>query len=86
SKRYNASLNRRQRTNQAAALRLKHENHRKPKMPRVVCRFEAFVRAIQTTNSLGNEALSLHSMKTILTNKTFCNQTTKPKTPIQSRI
>ncbi|WP_342029505.1 hypothetical protein, partial [Vibrio sp. S9_S30] len=42
SKRYNASLNRRQRTNQAAALRLKHENHRKPKMPRVVCRFEAF--------------------------------------------
>ncbi|WP_342029504.1 hypothetical protein, partial [Vibrio sp. S9_S30] len=45
SKRYNASLNRKQRTNQAAALRLKHSNHRKLKMPRVVCRFEAFVRA-----------------------------------------
>ncbi len=34
-KRYNASLNRRQRTKQAAALRPKHEIHRKLKMPRV---------------------------------------------------
>ncbi|RTZ23433.1 hypothetical protein EKN09_08910 [Vibrio penaeicida] len=40
---HNASLNRRQRTKQAVALRLKHLNHRKPKMPRVVCRLEAFV-------------------------------------------
>ncbi|MDP2576003.1 hypothetical protein Q8W40_27760 [Vibrio penaeicida] len=55
-------------------------------MPRVVCRFEAFVRAIQATDSLGNEVLSLHSMNCILANKTDCNQTTKPKTPIQSRI
>ncbi|MBD1559848.1 hypothetical protein HC752_23240 [Vibrio sp. S9_S30] len=39
----------------------------------------------QQTDLLGNEALSLHSMEGILTNKTYCNQTTKPKTPIQSR-
>ncbi|WP_284190153.1 hypothetical protein, partial [Vibrio penaeicida] len=54
-------------------------------MPRVVCRFEAFVRAIQTKNLLGNEALSLHSMNDILTKVSFCNQTTIPKTQIQSK-
>ncbi|WP_238930533.1 hypothetical protein [Vibrio sp. S9_S30] len=55
-------------------------------MPRVGGRFEALVRAIQTENSLGNEALSMHSMNDILANKTYCNQTTKPKTPTLSRI
>ncbi|MDP2576004.1 hypothetical protein Q8W40_27765 [Vibrio penaeicida] len=54
-------------------------------MPRVVCRFEAFVRAIQATDSLGNEVLSLHSMNNILANVSFCNQTTIPKTQIQSK-
>ncbi|PKF80614.1 hypothetical protein CW749_05565 [Vibrio sp. vnigr-6D03] len=39
-------------------------------MPRVFGLLELFVRAIQTKNSLGNEALSLHSMNSILTNKT----------------
>ncbi|WP_238930640.1 hypothetical protein, partial [Vibrio sp. S9_S30] len=38
------------------------------------------------TNSLGREAFCLHSMNNILTNKTFCNQTTTPKTPIRSKI
>ena len=70
----------------ATALHLKHNYYCKPKVPRVGSPLELFVRAIQTENSLGNEALSLHSMKNILANKTFCNQTTEPKTPIQSRI
>ena len=48
SKRYNASLNRRQRITQAAALRLKHHNYRKPKVPSVGCRFEAFVSCAPT--------------------------------------
>ncbi|WP_284190154.1 hypothetical protein, partial [Vibrio penaeicida] len=65
---------------------LNHQTHRKLKMPRVFGLLELFVRAIQTKSSLGNEALSLHSMNCILANKTYCNQTTKPKTPIQSRI
>ncbi|WP_224055566.1 hypothetical protein [Vibrio penaeicida] len=55
-------------------------------MPRVFGLLELFVRAIQTENSLGNEALSLQSMNSILANKTYCNQTTETKTPIQSRI
>ncbi|CCN37507.1 conserved hypothetical protein [Vibrio nigripulchritudo AM115] len=38
---HNARLSRRQRTKQAAALRLKHKIHRKLKMLRIVCRFEA---------------------------------------------
>ncbi|WP_238930643.1 hypothetical protein, partial [Vibrio sp. S9_S30] len=38
------------------------------------------------TNSLGREALCLQSMNSILANKTFCNQTTEPKTPTRSRI
>ncbi|WP_238930631.1 hypothetical protein, partial [Vibrio sp. S9_S30] len=37
------------------------------------------------TNSLGREAFCLHSMNSILTNKTCCNQTTIPKTPNQSK-
>ncbi|MBD1559956.1 hypothetical protein HC752_23835 [Vibrio sp. S9_S30] len=38
------------------------------------------------TDSLGNEALRLHSMDDILAKVSTCNQSTKPKTPIQSRI
>ncbi|PKF76261.1 hypothetical protein CW749_27945, partial [Vibrio sp. vnigr-6D03] len=86
SKRYNAQLSSQKRTNAVSANYPKHKTQRKLKMPRVFGLLELFVRAIQTKNSLGNEALSLHSMNSILANKTFCNQTTKPKTPIQSRI
>ncbi|MBD1560032.1 hypothetical protein HC752_24270 [Vibrio sp. S9_S30] len=38
------------------------------------------------TNSLGNDALRLHSMDDILAKVSTCNQSTKPKTPIQSKI
>ncbi|WP_104403468.1 hypothetical protein [Vibrio penaeicida] len=83
---HNAQLSSQKRTNAVSANYPKHKTHRKLKMPRVFGLLELFVVAQQITNSLGNEALSLHSMNSILANKTFCNQTTKPKTPIQSRI
>ncbi|PKF76445.1 hypothetical protein CW749_26985 [Vibrio sp. vnigr-6D03] len=81
---HNAQLSSQKRTNAASANYLKHKTHRKLKMPRVFGLLELFVRAIQTKNSLGNEALSLHSMKGILTNKIFCSQTTELKTPTLS--
>ncbi|MBD1559949.1 hypothetical protein HC752_23795 [Vibrio sp. S9_S30] len=37
------------------------------------------------TNSLGKEALSLHSMDDILAKVSTCNQSTKSKTPNQSK-
>ncbi|PKF80627.1 hypothetical protein CW749_05495 [Vibrio sp. vnigr-6D03] len=86
SKRYNAQLSSQKRTNAVSANYLKHKTQHKLKMPRVFGLLELFVVAIQVTNSLGNEALSLHSMNYILANKILCNQTTNPKTPIQSRI
>ncbi|MBD1559908.1 hypothetical protein HC752_23575, partial [Vibrio sp. S9_S30] len=86
SKRYNAQLSSQKRTNATSANNRKHKTHRKLKMPRGFGLLELFVRAIQAKNSLGNEALSLHSMNCILANKILCNQTTEPKTPIQSRI
>ncbi|PKF77234.1 hypothetical protein CW749_22965 [Vibrio sp. vnigr-6D03] len=86
SKRYNAQLSSQKRTNAASASYRKHKTHRKLKMPRVFGLIELFVVAIQAENSLGNEALSLHSTNCTLANKIPCNQTTKPKTPIQSRI
>ncbi|WP_145997877.1 hypothetical protein [Vibrio sp. vnigr-6D03] len=86
SKRYNAQLSSQKRTNAVSANYPKHKTHRKLKMPHVFGLLELFVRAIQATNSLGNEALSLHSRNCILANKILCNQTTEPKTAIQSRI
>ncbi|MBD1559866.1 hypothetical protein HC752_23335 [Vibrio sp. S9_S30] len=81
----NAQLSSQKRTNAVSANYPKHKTLRKLKMPRVFGLLELFVVAIQAKNSLGNEAFSLHSMNSILANKTFCNQTTEPKTPDQSK-
>ncbi|PKF80630.1 hypothetical protein CW749_05515 [Vibrio sp. vnigr-6D03] len=83
---YNAQLSSQKRTNTVSANYPKHKTQRKLKMLRVFGLLELFVVAQRITNLLGNDALNLHSMNSILANKTDCNQTTKPKTPIQSRI
>ncbi|EPS7133187.1 hypothetical protein ACVHCY_004417 [Vibrio parahaemolyticus] len=57
----NAQLSSEQRTTKAAALRLKHKTHRKPKLPRVANLLELFVMRFFGNAKLTNENITLNT-------------------------
>ncbi|MCU8238725.1 hypothetical protein M2G88_22250, partial [Vibrio vulnificus] len=58
---HNAQLSSEQRTTKAAALRLKHRTHRKPKLPRVANLLELFVMRSFDSAKLNNENITLNT-------------------------